>query len=130
MNDYALENAVNESVRVIVYDTSNNQSQKDITFNIFRDDDISPTISSAGTVSFDFLESEGTVAVISKHKDHSFSIGDVGTGTNTPNISATTGNITAGTVSGVFPVPIHPSRPPATVKGRRTVQRLPVSAMP
>ena len=100
MNDYALENAVNESVRVIVYDSANNQSQKDITFNIFRDDDISPTISSAGTVSFDFLESEGTIAVISKHKDHSFTIGDVGSGTNTPYISATTGNITAGTVSG------------------------------
>ena len=100
VNDYDLENSVNESVRVIVYDHVNNSSQKDITFNIFRDDDIRPTISSNGTVFFDFYESEGTVAVISKNFDHNFTIGDIGSGTNSPYISQTTGNITVGTVSG------------------------------
>ena len=32
---------------------------------------------------FDFYESEGTVAVISKNFDHNFTIGDIGSGTNT-----------------------------------------------
>ena len=56
-SDYSLESSQTESVRVTANDTAGNQSIRDVSFTVKYDDDVAPTISSASTISVDFVQS-------------------------------------------------------------------------
>ena len=70
-SDYSLESSQTESLRVTAYDTSNQSSIRDVSFTVKYDDDIAPTISSASTISVDFVQSNSQS---SKTVTHSFSV--------------------------------------------------------
>lgn len=107
-SDYSLESSQTESVRVTAYDTSNQSNFKDVSFTVKYDDDVAPTISSASTISVDFVQSNSQS---SKTVTHSFSVADSGVGPNAPTVSgALAGSVShAGGLNYTVPITVQRS---------------------